>query len=164
MFKFKKEYFVRAKREKKINGNQEFYELCAYIEREFYGYDCNQHLKQPACLWLRGLMNGKEAGGWLEVNGVSNYPIKCALIAFQINRIKIINALQGKEFKSEESRMRYICSIVKDDIDNVYMRLKRAEQTKESIEKLDTNILSYNGGEYQKKTEELKNKRLNELW
>lgn len=54
--------------------------------------------------------------------------------------------------------------MVSHDIDNVYMRLKRVEETEENIDKLDTNILSHNGGEYQKKTEELRNKRLNELW
>lgn len=29
---------------------------------------------------------------------------------------------------------------------------------------MDTDILSHNGGTYQKKTEDLKNERLNELW
>lgn len=154
---------MRAKTNREPKGNDEFYELCAYIEKEFYGYDENQHLKKPACLWLRGLMNGKEAG-WVEVNGVSNYPIKVALIAFQINRNKILNTIQNLEFKSEEAKMKYICSMVSNDIDNVYMRLKRVEKTKENIDKLDTNILSHNGGEYQKKTEELRNKKLNELW
>ena len=37
-------------------------------------------------------------------------------------------------------------------------------KAEENIEAMDTSILSHDGGKYQKKTEELKNKRLNELW
>ena len=44
------------------------------------------------------------------------------------------------------------------------MKLKNAEKTQESIQNMDTDILSHNGGTYQKKTEDLKNERLNELW
>ena len=40
----------------------------------------------------------------------------------------------------------------------------KARKTEENIEAMDTSILSHDGGKYQKKTEELKNKRLNELW
>ncbi len=154
---------MRAVQGKRINKNQEFYDLCEYVEKEIFGYDENQKLKQPSCLQLRGLINGKESG-WYEVNGASNYPIKCVLIAFQINKNKILNSIRGKDFKSEISKMRYICAIVQNDINDVYMRLKDIERNKDKIETLDTDILSHNGGEYQKKTEELRNKRLNELW
>lgn len=155
---------MRAVQEKRINKNQEFYDLCEYVEKEIFGYDENQKLKQPSCLQLRGLINGKESG-WYEVNGVSNYPIKCVLIAFQINKNKILNSIRGKDFKSEISKMRYICAIVQNDINDVYMRLKDIERNENKIETLDTDILFNNSGStYQKKTEELKNKRLNELW
>ena len=60
--------------------------------------------------------------------------------------------------------MRYICKIIENDIPNIYMRLKNAEKAQESIQNMDTDILSHNGGTYQKKTEDLKNERLNELW
>ena len=137
---------------KKENKNQEFFDLCKYIE--IFKYDENQKLKQASCLQLRGLVNGKDFGH-REYNGESKYPIKSVLIAFQINKNKILNSIQGKNFTNEISQMRYICKI---------MRLKNAEKTQESIQNMDTDILSHNGGTYQKKTEDLKNERLNELW
>lgn len=148
---------------KKENKNQEFFDLCKYIEKEIFKYDENQKLKQASCLQLRGLVNGKDFGH-REYNGESKYPIKSVLIAFQINKNKILNSIQGKNFTNEISQMRYICKIIENDIPNIYMRLKNAEKAQESIQNIDTDILSHNGGTYQKKTEDLKNERLNELW
>lgn len=154
---------MRAKPEEKINGNTEFFELCAYVEKEIFKYDSNQKLKKPSCLQLRGLANGKDFGH-REINGESDYPIKCILIAFQMNKNKILNSIQGKTFKSEITKMKYVCAIVENDIPDIYMRLRDIGKTEENIETMDTSILSHNGGTYQKKTEEFKNKRLNELW
>ena len=92
---------------KKENKNQEFFDLCKYIEREIFKYDENQKLKQASCLQLRGLVNGKDFGH-REYNGESKYPIKSVLIAFQINKNKILNSIQGKNFTNEISQMRYI--------------------------------------------------------
>jgi len=58
----------------------------------------------------------------------------------------------------------YICKIVENNINDVYSRVNKAKKTEENIKSMDTSNLSHSGGSYQKKTEELKNKRLNELW
>ena len=75
-----------------------------------------------------------------------------------------MSAISNKVFESESSKFNYICKIVENNINDVYLRVQRAKKSEENIDKLDTNILSHNGGEYQKKTKELRNKRLNELW
>lgn len=48
-----------------------------------------------------------------NITGESKYPIKSVLIAFQINKNKILNSIQGKNFTNEISQMRYICKIMK---------------------------------------------------
>ncbi len=75
-----------------------------------------------------------------------------------------MRTISNKVFESESNKFNYICKIVENNINDVYLRVQKAKKIEENIDKLDTNILSHNGGEYQKKTEELRNKRLNELW
>ena len=75
-----------------------------------------------------------------------------------------MSALSSKTFENESYKFNYICKIVENNINDVYLRVMKAKKSEESIQKMDTDILSHNGGTYQKKTEELKNERLKELW
>ena len=75
-----------------------------------------------------------------------------------------MKALQTKVFDDEKSKFNYICKIVENNINDVYMRVQKVNKSEENIEMLDTGILSHNGGKYQKKTVEVKNKKLDELW
>ena len=48
----------------------DFKEMCAWIEREIFGYDENQKLQKMACLKLQGLRSGKVVANNNE-NGVA---------------------------------------------------------------------------------------------
>lgn len=137
--------------------------LYEYVKKEILLYDENQSLTRQFCLRLRGLTFGK----YLDNNNIknkANYTFEIVLYTFQICKPHIIRAVSNKVFKSENDKFNYICKIVENNINDVYLRVQKAKKSQENVERLDTKILSYKGGKYQKKTEELKNKKLEELW
>lgn len=137
--------------------------LYQYVKKEILFYDDSQSIPSGLVLRLKGLTKGK----YIENRNIkdnADYSYEIVLYTFQICRPSIMNALSNKVFESESNKFNYICKIVENNINDVYLRVRKTHKSDENIEKLDTSILSYDGGEYQKKTEELKNKRLNELW
>ncbi len=137
--------------------------LYQYVKKEILFYDDSQSIPSGLVLRLKGLTKGK----YIENRNIkdnADYSYEIVLYTFQICRPSIMSALSNKVFESESNKFNYICKIVENNINDVYLRVQKIQKSDENIENLDTSILSYNGGEYQKKTEELKNKRLNELW
>ena len=142
---------------------QQWEELYRYVKKEILLYDDSQSIPSSFVLRLKGLTKGK----YLENKNIkdkANYSYQIILYTFQICKPSIMNAISNKTFKSEQYKFNYICKIVENNINDVYMRIQKAKKAEENIQSLDTNILSHNGGIYQKKTKELRNKRLNELW
>lgn len=138
-------------------------DLYQYVKKKILLYDDAQSLPRKFVLRLKGLTKGK----YIESRSIednADYSYEIILYTFQICKPAIMSAIANKTFETEENKFNYICKIVENNINDVYLRVKKAKKSEENIEKLDTNILSHNGGEYQKKTEELKNKILNELW
>jgi len=137
--------------------------LYQYVKKEILFYDDSQSIPSGLVLRLKGLTKGK----YIENRNIkdnADYSYEIVLYTFQICRPSIMSALSNKVFESENNKFNYICKIVENNINDVYLRVQKTKKSDENIEHLDTSILSHNGGEYQKKTEELKNKRLNELW
>ena len=126
-------------------------------------YDDSQSIPSSLVLRLRGLTNGKYIDN-NKIENKANYSFQIILYTFQICKLSIMKALQTKVFDDEKSKFNYICKIVENNINDVYMRVQKVNKSEENIEMLDTGILSHNGGKYQKKTVEVKNKKLDELW
>jgi hypothetical protein len=59
--------------------------------------------------------------------------------------------------------MLYVCSIVRDKINDMYSRYLNAQKTQEKVETADTSAMTNEGAEY-KATERKTNKRLESLW
>lgn len=138
-------------------------ELYQYVKKEILLYDDSQSIPSSFVLRLKGLTKGK----YLEnkkIEDKADYSYQIILFTFQICKPQIMAAISSKTFKNEQQKFNYICKIVENNINDVYMRVQKAQKVEENIQSLDTDILSHNGGTYQKKTEEVKNKRLNELW
>jgi len=137
--------------------------LYQYVKKEILFYDDSQSIPSGLVLRLKGLTKGK----YIENRNIkdnADYSYEIVLYTFQICRPSIMSALSNKVFESESNKFNYICKIVENNINDVYLRVQKIQKSDENIENLDMSILSHNGGKYQKKTEELKNKRLNELW
>lgn len=137
--------------------------LYQYVKNEILLYDSSQSIPSSLVLRLKGLTKGKYIEN-RNIGDKADYSYEVVLYTFQICKPSIMSAIANKVFESESNKFNYICKIVENNINDVYLRVQKTQKSEEKIDKLDTNILSHSGGEYQKKTEELKNERLNELW
>lgn len=142
----------------------EWLKLCAWIELNIFEYDSKQKLQKRACGVLDGLRKGQGvADSRKPMNG--EYPVEVVLMTFQVYKDKINNAARNKNFDSEESKMKYVCAIARNYINDVYTRYINAQKTKEKVENIDTSIMEYQGAEYQSTVKEDKKKdKFKELW
>lgn len=76
----------------------------------------------------------------------------------------IFDAISNKNFNTEAQKFNYICKIVENNLNDVYMRVIKAKQSEKKIETMDTGNLLHSGAEYVQKTESNKNKKLENLW
>ncbi len=151
--------------EKKNNswGNKEFLSMCLWIEKELFNYDENQKLQKQACLRLQGLKKGKViANNNTKDNG--NYSIECVFNTFKLNKEKILKALQYKTFKDETSKMAYICAIVRNNINDMYIRMKDAELKQKKNENLQIENQISKSAEYKSQTKTADNTINNEIF
>lgn len=122
-------------------------ELFEYIEKEILNYSNNQKLQKNAILRLRGLSHGQIiANNKCEQHG--EYSPEVLLIAFKINKNKIISAIQHKDFDSEENKIAYISAIVRDKLNDIDERLKSAERIKRQKQNVDMSVAEYKGVKY----------------
>ena len=142
-----------VKKEVVPRKNEEWLDLCAWIERELFQYDSLTHLKTSACLSLMGLRHGKAVANNKTPN-YGDYPYKVIKMAFIANKHTILDAIRNKDFNgSESTKMRYICAIMRDRIDDVYLRYMNAQKSEEKIETMETDTFEYQGAEYKSKAE-----------
>ena len=141
----------------------EWDELYQYVKKEILFYDDSQAMPSNFVLRLRGMTKGKYIDN-KNIEDKADYSFKIILYTFQICKPSIMQALSTKTFQNEMNKFNYICKIVENSINDVYLRLDKVKKSEEAINSIDTNVLSHQSGKYQKKTEDVKNKRLNELW
>lgn len=155
---------TEIKKEKVPRKDQDFRNLCEWLEINIFNYDVTkgQRLQTDACLVLIGLKNGKAVAN-KNTENIGDYPYNVILMTFKANKIQILNAIKGKNFQSERTKMTYICKIVQDKLNDMYTRYLNAQKTQEKVETVDTSVMEYEGAEY-KSTEFKTNKRLEDLW
>lgn len=138
--------------------------LYQYVKKEILFYDDSQSIPSSFILRLKGLTKGKYIEN-RNIEDKADYSYEIILYTFQICKPSIMSALANKVFENETNKFNYICKIVENNINDVYLRVCKVQKSEERINTIDTNILSHNSGSaYQKKTEDIKNKKLNELW
>ena len=141
-------------------------ELCEWLEINIFNYDIRvQRLQTKACLVLKGLQTGQNViNKNQETHG--NYPFNVILMTFKANKATILKAIKDKDFDNDEAKkMSYICSIVRNKLNAMYSRYLNVQKSQEKVEKVDTEIMSYDGAEYKSNnTERKRNKRLEGLW
>lgn len=141
----------------------DFKEMCAWIEKEIFGYDENQKLQKMACLKLQGLRSGKVvANNNTENNG--NYSIDVIWNTFRANKLLILKALKNKTFSSEQSKMGYVCAIVRGHLNDMYQRMKNAELSKSKQDAVNIDVDSYNKNNYHKQTIDCENSTFEDIW
>lgn len=143
--------------------NQLWYELCAWVEKEIFGYDENQKLQKKAVLRLKGLSRGQViANNNCEKYG--NYSFDVILTAFKVNKDKILKHVSNKEFVSEENKMAYVCAIIRDNINDVYIKMNNAKKSSDKTETININSITHTSAQYVKQSSEITNKKFEDLW
>ena len=155
-----------AKKETVLTRNQgEWLELCEWVLLNIFEYDASQKIQKSAWLVLEGLRKGQEIADMKNnpSETYGEYPANVILLTFKANKVQILNAIRGKNFKNETAKMQYVCKIVRDNLNDVYSRYLNSQKSKEKIKNVDTDILEYEGAEYQTKSEKT-NKKFEGLW
>lgn len=147
--------------------NEQWRELCAWVELNIFEYESTQKLQRQACLTLEGLRRGQVTANNKQ-DTYGEYPINVILLTFKANKNVLLSALKGKNFESEDKKMRYVTAIIRDKINDVYTRYLNAQKSQEKVERVDTSIMDYHGAEYQnsnKNNESKKNNnKFDDLW
>ncbi len=146
-----------------MRKDQEWLDLCEWVEINILGYTDGRKMKTAESLVLRGLTKGQDfANNNRKKYGL--YPYKIILMTFKIYKNTILNAIRDKDFDgSARGKMSYICRIVQDKIDDVYTRYLKTQETNKKVDSIDIESRIHKGAEY--KSEEKKiNKNLEGLW
>ena len=116
------------KQKEKSKEKAEWLKLVEWVEINIFNYDVPyQNLQRNSSLILRGLRKGQHfANNKNTING--DYPFDVILMAFKANKVKIQNSIKNKNFLNEENKMFYVCSIVRNDLEDIYNRYLKAMQ------------------------------------
>lgn len=142
---------------------EQWNKLYQYVRKEILLYDKSQSIPPSLVLRLKGLRKGKYIEN-KKIEDKADYSYEIVLYTFQICKSTIMSSISNKTFQNEKNKFNYICKIVENNLNDVYLRVNRVKKLEENIENLDTGILSHDSGKYVKKTEELRNKKLDDLW
>jgi len=146
-----------------LQEKEEWNELYEYVKKEILRYDENMKLPKNLILRILGLKNGKFIAN-KKTKALGDYSFKIILMTFKINKYEIVNALADKsKFKDESHMINYMMAIIEKKINDTYSRLNRLEQSQIKGENLEITE-SENKAEYKRKTKEVKNSRLKELF
>lgn len=142
---------------------QDWENLYMYVKSNIMGYDENQALSSAMVLRLKGLLTNKFMEN-KNIESTANYSYETILNTFKFCSPDIQKALRTNRFVDEQHKFNYILKIVEKNINNVYMRMKNVEKAKEEAKNTSIDATNHIGAEYQRKTKEVNNKLLNDLW
>lgn len=142
---------------------EQWSKLYQYVKREILMYDESQSIPSNLVLRLKGLSKGKYMENKSQKDN-ANYSYEIILYAFQISRPVITSVIGGKTFDTEMQKFNYICKIVENNINDVYIRLNNLKLSENKTQNIDTKIFENKGSKYSKKTVDITNPKLKDLW
>lgn len=138
-------------------------ELYQYVKKEILQYDDNQKIPDNLVLRLKGLSTGKLIEN-KSIEDKAKYSFEIVLFTFKLCKTSIISAIKNKDFQNEMGKFIYICAIIENNINDVYLRVTNAKKSQEKTESINVENLNHNGAEYQSKTKDKVNEKFNDLW
>lgn len=147
----------------RIPKNQTYLDMCSWLEKEIFGYSEDQKLHTAACMRLQGLIRGQGYGN-SHVRANGNYSYDVIWNTFKAQKMNILNSMRGKRFNNEAEKMAYACAIVRNNINDMYDRMENAKKSSAKTKSLSIDSYSYNGAEYQSKTDRKNDSKNEELW
>lgn len=149
-----------AKQKMTKQEKEEWDELYQYVKKEILGYSDEQALTPKQVLKLKGLTQGKFVFN-KKTSAVANYSYKIILYTFMAYKTEILNYISGKSFVDEQHKFNGILVIVREHINDIYMRTKNAKKTQEQIHNDDVSQITHYSqqADYTKKTNEISEKQ-----
>ena len=143
---------ARTKNEPK---DKEWIELCEYVKKEILQYDDNMKFPTYLALKLQGLKKGQHIAN-NNIQTAACYDDYTLLCAFKICKRRIIDYLEKNEskIKDEKHKINLIMKMIEPEINDVYLRLQRAERAKTKVENVEYENQNHDSASYVKKTKE----------
>ena len=150
-------------KKKMTEEEKKSWEELYYYVKSLLGYDENQALSNAMVLRLKGLSTNKFMEN-KKIESTANYSYDVILNTFKFCSPTINKALKTNSWTNEMHRFNYILKIVEGNINNVYIRMLNVKRAKEEAKNTTIDTVNHIGAEYQKKTKEVTNRLLNDLW
>lgn len=115
---------------------EDWLELCQYVEKNVMSYDENLKAPRELYLRLRGLSRGQFMANNFA-NKQAEYSYKIILLTFKYCSLNIKRAVATKHFKSEQNKLNYIMVIIERNINDVYFKIKANEEASKKAEVLN---------------------------
>lgn len=141
---------------------EQWNELYEYVKNEILQYEKTKSLSKNIVLRLKGLKDGKFMAN-KNVKTLGEYDYSTILMTFKLCKLDILMGLKSKEFNNENHKINYVMFIIENKINDtvdIINRKKLAEEKSKNIY-IDTDIEK---ATYKRKTKDLKNKKLDNLW
>ena len=156
-----------AKRVPKNKMSQEdidnWNKLYEYVKYDVLGYDQNQGLSRQQILRLKGLLNNKYMAN-NNIESTANYSYEIVLLTFKFCMPDIRRALHTVNFSDESHKFNYILRIVEDNINTVYLKMKKLEKAKEEAAKQDVSEVVSSENTFKSKTIKKNTSKFDDLW
>lgn len=137
--------------------------LYEYVRTNILGYDKNQALSKTMVLRLKGLQTNKFIEN-KNIANTANYSYSVILNTFKYCSLDIKKGLQSNTFRDEKHRFNYILKIVENNINTVYLRMKKAETQKKNVENIDSNYISGYVNTFKPQNNSAKTSKYDDLW
>ena len=146
-------------RKEKDKDYKQWLELCNYVKKEILEYDDNMKFPKYLALKLQGIKRGEHIANNNQ-EAKANYDYYTILCTFKLCKRKIVSYLHDNEKKinDEKHKINLIMKMIEPEINDVYLRLQRAEKAKMKVENVEYKNQNNNGAEYVKKTKETSDK------
>ena len=139
-------------------------ELYEYVKKEILEYEPNMQMSPLVIGELQSLKNGGKIGKGAIPNG--GYPCEVILAAFKLKKQDIKYAITKNGITDERKKIRYITAIIRNSINDVYIRhINKEKARKEILSRKEVVVKPSRNVEYIKKSEINKNNDIfNDMW
>lgn len=139
--------------------------LCEYVKKDIMGYTDDMKFPRFIALRLRGLASGQFMANKKQ-KPQAEYDYKTILYTFKACKLDIMNGFKSNQtkWKNENHRFNYCMVIIESNINDMVIRLRNAKKAKKQAEGLNLINQENEGATYKKRTKEVENKKLEDLW
>lgn len=149
----------------KKKQNEDWKTLCEYMKKDILGYSDDMKFPKVLALRLKGLSEGKFMAN-KNITPEASYSFETILLTCKACKHKIHQyyASSANKIQDESHRINLAMMFIENEINDVVVRLKRVESSQEKLSQVELTNQVHEGAEYVKRTKEVSNKKLKDLW